>query len=47
MDTCIYCGKKLTKEEIQYYHNLCDDCESAIHEQLMSELYNEFGYSSE
>lgn len=28
MNTCIYCGKNLTEEEIEYYDNVCDSCES-------------------
>ncbi|MGL4652641.1 hypothetical protein [Cetobacterium sp.] len=43
--TCVDCGRVLTKEEIEYYHNICDSCESEIHNQLMSELYNKFGYN--
>ena len=38
--TCANCGRVLTKEEIEYYHNFCDNCESEIHNELMSELYN-------
>ena len=38
--TCANCGRVLTKEEIEYYHNFCDNCESEIHNELMSEIYN-------
>lgn len=36
--TCVDCGRVLTKEEIEYYHNLCDNCESKMHEELMKEV---------
>lgn len=30
--TCVICSKVLTREEIEYYDNVCDSCESKIHE---------------
>lgn len=36
--TCVNCSKALTREEIEYYDNVCDSCESKIHEQLINEL---------
>ena len=36
--TCANCGIVLTKEEVEYYDNLCDNCESSIHEYLMEEM---------
>lgn len=36
--TCTNCSKVLTRKEIEYYDNVCDCCESKIHEQLINEL---------
>ena len=36
--TCVNCNKVLTRKEIEYYDNVCDSCESKIHEQLINEL---------
>lgn len=38
MNTCVYCGKYLTEEETEYYHNTCENCEIEIHEKLINEL---------
>ena len=36
--TCVYCGKNLTEEEIKYYHNTCESCETSICEELKKEV---------
>ncbi|MGL4954989.1 MAG: hypothetical protein ACRC4Y_05885 [Cetobacterium sp.] len=36
--TCIFCSKVLTEEEIQYYHDTCEICETEIDDILYSEV---------